>query len=59
MPYITIKMLSGRDEKKKEKLISNVTDAVADALEIQKDSIVIFIEEIEKNHLGIGGKQKQ
>ncbi|NUK29978.1 4-oxalocrotonate tautomerase [Parageobacillus sp. VR-IP] len=57
MPYVTIKMLVGRTEEQKKALVEKVTEAVAETTGASKDKIVVFIEEMTKNHYGVGGKR--
>jgi 4-oxalocrotonate tautomerase len=57
MPYVTIKMLEGRTEEQKKALVEKVTEAVAETTGASKDKIVVFIEEMSKNHYAIGGKR--
>lgn len=55
MPFISIKMLSGRTDEQKRKLTKAVTDAMVDALGIDPDNIWLTIEEFEKDHWAKGG----
>jgi 4-oxalocrotonate tautomerase len=55
MPVIIINMLSGRSREKKRKLIRSVTDAVVDALGVQRESVRVIINEIPHEHYGIAG----
>jgi len=57
MPYVTIKMLVGRTEEQKKALVEKVTEAVAETTGASKDKIVVFIEEMTKNHYAVGGKR--
>jgi len=57
MPYVTIKMLEGRTEEQKKALVEKVTEAVAETTGASKDKIVVFIEEMSKNHYAIAGKR--
>jgi 4-oxalocrotonate tautomerase len=57
MPYVTIKMLAGRTEEQKKALVEKVTEAVAETTGASKDKIVVFIEEMTKNHYAVGGKR--
>ncbi|GLB59113.1 2-hydroxymuconate tautomerase [Cytobacillus sp. NCCP-133] len=57
MPYITVKMLEGRTEEQKKALVEKVTDAVNETTGASKDKIVVFIEEMSKNHYATGGKR--
>lgn len=57
MPYITVKMLQGRSEEQKKALIEKVTEAVEETTGASRDKIVVFIEEMSKNHYAVGGKR--
>lgn len=57
MPYVTVKMLEGRTEEQKRALVEKVTEAVAQTVNVPKEKVVVFIEEMTKNHYAIGGKQ--
>ncbi|MBS2771387.1 4-oxalocrotonate tautomerase [Anoxybacillus sp. PDR2] len=57
MPYVTVKMLEGRTEAQKKALVEKVTEAVAETTGAPKEKIVVFIEEMSKNHYAIGGKR--
>jgi len=57
MPYITVKMLEGRTEEQKRNLVEKVTDAVSETTGAPKEKVVVFIEEMSKNHYGIAGKR--
>lgn len=55
MPFVTVKMLSGRSEEQKKALVEKVTEAVAETSGAPKENIAVFIEEMEKNHYAMGG----
>ncbi|MDH5162858.1 2-hydroxymuconate tautomerase [Heyndrickxia oleronia] len=57
MPYITVKMLEGRTEEQKKALVEKVTEAVSETAGAPKENIVVFIEEMSKNHYAVGGKR--
>lgn len=57
MPYVTVKMLEGRSEEQKKALVEKVTLAVEETTGAPKEKIVVFIEEMPKNHYAIGGKR--
>jgi len=57
MPYVTVKMLEGRTEEQKRALVEKVTEAVSETVNAPKEKIVVFIEEMSKNHYGIAGKR--
>ncbi|WP_236035094.1 2-hydroxymuconate tautomerase [Alkalihalobacterium elongatum] len=55
MPYVTVKMLEGRNEEQKRALVEKVTDAVSETVNAPKENIVVFIEEMPKNHYAVAG----
>ncbi|MDE5414650.1 2-hydroxymuconate tautomerase [Alkalihalobacterium chitinilyticum] len=57
MPYITVKMLEGRNEEQKRALVERVTEAVSETVNAPKENIVVFIEEMPKNHYAVAGKR--
>ena len=57
MPYVTVKMLEGRTEEQKKAMVEKVTAAVSETSGAPKEKIVVFIEEMPKNHYAIGGKR--
>jgi 4-oxalocrotonate tautomerase len=57
MPYITVKMLEGRSEEQKRALVEKVTAVVSETVDAPKEKIVVFIEEMQKNHYGVAGKR--
>ena len=57
MPYVTVKMLEGRTEEQKKAMVEKVTAAVSETSGAPKEKIVVFIEEMPKNHYAVGGKR--
>lgn len=57
MPYVTVKMIEGRSEDQKKALVEKVTDAVVETTGASAEKVVVFIEEMSKNHYGVGGKR--
>ena len=55
MPFVQIELLQGRTAEKKEELIKNVTNAIADTLQVPKDRIHISLHEMPKENIGHGG----
>ena len=55
MPFIQIEILKGRTKEKKLKMMKNVTDVVADALECPKDVVKICVREMELEHYSVAG----
>lgn len=57
MPYVTIKLLEGRSDEQKKAMVEKVTAAVSETSGAPEDKIVVFIEEMSKNHYAVGGKR--
>ncbi|MCZ0702547.1 4-oxalocrotonate tautomerase [Natronobacillus azotifigens] len=57
MPYVTVKLLEGRTEEQKKNLVEKVTDAVVETTGASKEKVVVFIEDMSKNHYAVGGKR--
>lgn len=57
MPYVTVKLLEGRTEEQKKALVEKVTDAVVETTGASKEKVVVFIEDMSKNHYAVGGKR--
>ncbi len=57
VPYVTVKMLEGRTEEQKQALVEKVTDAVVETTGATKEKVVVFIEDMPKNHYAVGGKR--
>jgi 4-oxalocrotonate tautomerase len=55
MPFVQISLAQGRTPEKKEELIKNVTDAVADTLRVSKERVHIVLNEVPKENIGRGG----
>ncbi|MGA2465590.1 MAG: 2-hydroxymuconate tautomerase [Thermodesulfobacteriota bacterium] len=55
MPIVQISLLPGRTPEKKEELIKNVTNAIADTLQIPKERVHIVLNEVPKENIGSGG----
>lgn len=56
MPFIQITILEGRSAEKKERLIREVTDKVAEILEAPEQNVRILIQEVAAEHWGIAGE---
>lgn len=55
MPIAVIHIMEGRSEEKKEMLIAEVSDAIARSLDAPLESVRVLIDEMPKQHFGIGG----
>lgn len=56
MPFIQINILEGRSPEKKERLIREVTDKVAEILEAPEQNVRVLIHEVAAEHWGIAGE---
>lgn len=57
MPYVTVKMVEGRTDDQKRALVEKVTEAVSETTGAPEEKVVVFIEEMTKNHYASGGKR--
>ncbi|MET1013345.1 MAG: 2-hydroxymuconate tautomerase [Paenisporosarcina sp.] len=56
MPYVTVKMLEGRTDDQKRALVEKVSAVVAETTNAPIENVVVFIEDMPKNHYGVAGK---
>jgi 4-oxalocrotonate tautomerase len=56
MPYVTVKMLEGRTDEQKRALVAKVSAAVAETTNAPIENVVVFIEDMPKNHYAVAGK---
>lgn len=56
MPIIQVNMLEGRSDAQKESLIAALTDAAVQSLDAPQESVRVMINEMPKQHFGIGGQ---
>ena len=59
MPYVSIRVAGSLDKEQKEEICSGVTDVIAKAAGKPKNSILIFIDEVEHENISSGGKLLQ
>ena len=55
MPILQVNMMEGRSEEQKERLIEELTVACVRALDAPQESVRVMINEMPKQHFGIGG----
>lgn len=55
MPIARITMMDGRTDAQKEALIREVTDAILRTVATPTSTVTVLIEEIPKQHFGLGG----
>ncbi len=56
MPIVSINIIEGRSDEQKERMIDAVSDALASSLDAPKESVRVMINEMPKQHFGIGGQ---
>lgn len=56
MPIAYVHIMEGRSDDQKEKLIEEVTKALANSLDAPQESVRVLITEMPKQHFGIGGQ---
>ena len=56
MPFIEVKMLPGRSDDQKKKLVAAITDAIVDICQSPRDGTMVVIEEYESDHWAVGGQ---
>lgn len=55
MPVVTVQMRKGRSKDAKKKLLRQVTDAVANSIEIDASRVRVLIHEVDDHHFSVGG----
>ncbi len=55
MPYVSIRVAGKLTKEQKAKICEDVTDTIAQVAGKPKDSIVIFIDEVEHENIASGG----
>ena len=56
MPIVRVELWEGRTEEQKEKLIGEISQCVADTLEVSIEHVEVLIFDIPKTNWGIKGK---
>lgn len=56
MPIAQIYIMEGRTDEQKERMIAEVTDAIARTLDAPEANVRVMITEMPKQHFGIGGQ---
>jgi 4-oxalocrotonate tautomerase len=56
MPIAQLYILEGRTDEQKERLIREVSEAMARTLEAPLENVRVIITEMPKNHFGIAGE---
>ncbi len=55
MPYVTVKMLGGRTDEQKKRLVEAITNDMVEICNAKAEAVVITIEELPKEHWAVGG----
>lgn len=56
MPIVNIQILQGRPPEKIRQLISNVSQTVAETLEVPPERVRVLIQEVPPTHWAVGGQ---
>jgi 4-oxalocrotonate tautomerase len=56
MPVVEIHILEGRTDEMKENLISSVTKAVQDSLQVPASNIRVILDEMKAQHFAVNGE---
>ncbi len=55
MPYVNVKMLSGRSTDQKRELAKSITDSVASICNAKPEFVYVVIEDVDKENWAVGG----
>ena len=55
MPYVNVKMLEGRTDDQKRRLVKAITDAMVEICNAKVEGVSVVIEEHPRNHWSVGG----
>lgn len=58
MPIVNVKLLEGRSDEQLKNLVTEVTNAVEKTTGANRGAIHVVIDEMKKNHYGVGGVRK-
>jgi 4-oxalocrotonate tautomerase len=56
MPIVQVSLMEGRPEKKIERMVAAVSEAVATSLEAPIETVRVIVYEMQPHQYGIGGK---
>lgn len=59
MPYIVVKLMEGRSDDTKERLVKDLTNVVEQTLQINDSHIRIELQELREGTFAIGGKMQK
>ena len=54
MPFVSIRLIEGRSQQRKDEISKRVADAISDVLELPKDDIWIVFEDIPASDWYVG-----
>ncbi len=55
MPYVNVKMLGGRTDEQKKRLVAAITKDLVEICNAKPEAVIIAIEELPKEHWAVGG----
>ena len=55
MPIVEVKMLEGRSDDQKRKLVQEITEVICRTIDSTPEKVRVFINEMPKKHYAIGG----
>jgi 4-oxalocrotonate tautomerase len=55
MPIVEVKMLEGRTDDQKRKLVKEITEVICRTIDSTPEKVRVFINEMPKKHYAIGG----
>ncbi|MCL2340691.1 MAG: 4-oxalocrotonate tautomerase family protein [Proteobacteria bacterium] len=55
MPYVNVRVAGKLTREQKQKIAQGVTEAIAEAIDKPKDSILVFIDEDSRDNVAKGG----
>lgn len=55
MPVVQVNIIEGRTDEQKEAVITEITEAMVRAVNAPRESVRVIINEMPKQHFGIGG----
>lgn len=57
MPIVRIELWEGRTLEQKDALIHEVTKAVEKSIGVKPEEVIVILNEVKKDHWGVGGKR--
>ncbi len=55
MPIVEVKMLEGRTDDQKRKLVKEITEVICRTIDSTPEKVRVFLNEMPKKHYAIGG----